>query len=403
MTPQAALVELLDRLAAQQGAAVHIGIDELNTWPAEAVAAMKAARVLVKARHTTHMVCPGCERQCSKQVDIFPAEESRPARALIICNEPEDLGLFPVELHTLERWQVTGEVLAAALNRMLGFAKPPQEDSTGKRWAVGVLKGKKHRRQVTLLAGDNLTLSLAGHSVQLMDVLTFKQNALTLDEGELVRLVDQPAVDSEGSRAPGMKGNASGSGQGTSAIQCEVFIAMKNLAANEVSITFVGDKAESGIGANNMLEISARGKTMRVALAALDLVDRRRGALNSQGVILLGMAQKRKLSRTEPNSAKVTRLRKVFSKHIGIKDDPFDPYRQGVGWVPLFMIADKRGAADERAKREAERRTDSYEQMNEHGDRFADNDKTDQDLDLENSENELGADWLKNNDPDAPA
>lgn len=64
MTPQAALAELLERLAAQQGAAVHIGNDELNTWPAEAVAAMKSARLLVKARPASSIVCPGCEENC---------------------------------------------------------------------------------------------------------------------------------------------------------------------------------------------------------------------------------------------------------------------------------------------------------------------------------------------------
>lgn|GEM_PF-4382995 len=208
----------------------------------------------------------------------------------------------------------------------------------------------------------------------------------------------QSAVDSEDSRTPRMKGKASG--LGTSAIQCEVFIAMKNLTPYEVSLTFVGDKAESGLGANNMLEISARGETRRVALATLDLVDRRRGALNSQGAILLGMAQKKKLRRTGPShSAKISRLRKVFSKCIGIKDDPFERHRPDVGWAPRFKIADKRGAADERAKREAERRTDSYEQMNERGDQFPSNNQTDQSVD---AKNDAADEWLKNNDPDAP-
>ncbi len=177
--------------------------------------------------------------------------------------------------------------------------------------------------------------------------------------------------------------------QGTSGKPCGVFIAMKGLTADEVSITFVRDKAESGLGANNMLEISARGETRRVALATLDLVDRRNGALNSQGAILLGMAQKKtKMMHTGRNAKKLTRLRRVFRIHLGINADPFDPYRKGVGWEPLFKIYDKRGAADERAKREAELRTYSY------------NDQIDPGLD---SESELGADWLKENDPDAPA
>jgi hypothetical protein len=172
----------------------------------------------------------------------------------------------------------------------------------------------------------------------------------------------------------------------------DVFRSMVKLTADEVSIAFVGDKTESGMGANNMLEISARGKTSRVALAALDLVDRRRGELNRQGVILLGMAQKNKLTRTDPIAANMTRLRKVFHEHLGISDDPFYHYQKSAGWEPRFKIDDKRGVADERALREAEHRTDSLEELTERGTQFRDT-----------SENDAAADWLKDNDPDVTA
>jgi hypothetical protein len=50
----------------------------------------------------------------------------------------------------------------------------------------------------------------------------------------------------------------------------KVFLAMKNLDASELTITFVGDKAEIGLSANKMPDIRARGETRRVALAALE-------------------------------------------------------------------------------------------------------------------------------------
>jgi len=197
MTPQAALTELLDRLAAQQGAAVHIGNDELNTWPAEAVAAMKAARVLVKARPASSIVCPGCERECAMPVDVFRAEDGRPARAFISCDKPEDMGLIPVELRTLERWQVTGEVLAGALNKLFGFTKPPQQDATGKRWALGILKGKEDKGAITLSIENGVLLILDGHNIPPVHVLTLDQRGLTADKDALLRMVDgdtqQPA------------------------------------------------------------------------------------------------------------------------------------------------------------------------------------------------------------------
>lgn len=163
-------------------------------------------------------------------------------------------------------------------------------------------------------------------------------------------------------RALAEEGGDINTDQGASGNPCDVFLTMQNLTADEVSIAFVGDKTESGVGANNMLEISARHVTKRVALAALDLINRSNGSLNIQGGILLGMAYGNKLTHSNTRAQGITRLRRVFMKHLGIKA-PFDPCRKGAGWEPRFKIYDKRGAADERAKREAERRTDSYEQM----------------------------------------
>ena len=175
----------------------------------------------------------------------------------------------------------------------------------------------------------------------------------------------------------------------------DVFRAMANLNAGELTFSFVGEKSESGLGANNMVEISARQETRRVALAAFDLVDRRRGSLNGQGAILLGMAGKKKLTYTGANAAKMKRLRDVFRAHLSIVGDPFEPYRKGSGWVPRFTVADKRGMADERAKREAESRTDSLEQINERGDRFASNGLTEHPFDADNDDADK---WLKNHD-----
>lgn len=163
------------------------------------------------------------------------------------------------------------------------------------------------------------------------------------------------------------EGSDIGVDQGASRRQCEVFRAMPKLTADEVSIAFVGDKTESGIGANNMLEISARRKTKRVALAEIELVDRRSGTLNRKCGILLGMAQGKRFKYSGPNAMEMSRLRAVLVKHLGINGNPFDPYRKSTGWEARFKIYDKRGALDERAKREAEIHTTSYGELGEHG------------------------------------
>jgi len=193
MTPQAALVELLDRLAAQQGAAVQVGSNELNTWPAEAVAALKSARLLVKARRASSIVCPGCERECAKPVEVFPSEDGRPSQLFIVCNEPEDLGHIPVELSMLEQWQFSGELVAGLLSGLLDLRRPSGGTTAG-RWEIGMFKGSKHASHLVLLADGDLKLSLAGHSIALADVLEVKGDRFAVDRRTLVRLVDQPVA-----------------------------------------------------------------------------------------------------------------------------------------------------------------------------------------------------------------
>lgn len=183
----------------------------------------------------------------------------------------------------------------------------------------------------------------------------------------------------QGDAAPAVKGN-------------DVFRLMPNLTAAELNITFVGGKPEpnSDIGANNFLEISARGETRRIALAALDLVNKQSGGLNRMGVMLLGFAKNFDPPDSGANAQTISRLRHLFQEHLGLKSDPFDP--KAAKWKPHFKIVDKRGAADERAKREAERNTISYELMNERGERAGD--IREQPYDDEGDDT---AKWLENN------
>lgn len=202
MTPQSALIELLGRASASQGAAVLINDEELSQWPGAAVAAMKSQRLLAKARPASCAICSGCERDCVMPVHVLPATGA-PA-AFIVCDKRSDINRVAVPVSKLEQWQTTGELIADALARLLGLSRsiPPAAD--GRQWPIGLLKGKKHNSPVTLLAGDSFTLSLAGHAVPLVDVLAIEKNALALDKAALICLVDKPegnAEDPEARRA----------------------------------------------------------------------------------------------------------------------------------------------------------------------------------------------------------
>ena len=98
----------------------------------------------------------------------------------------------------------------------------------------------------------------------------------------------------------------------------------------------------------------------KVSFTELDLLDKQSRGLNSQGRMLLDFAWGRNLHGTSANAKTVSRLRAMFRNHLGIKSDPFDP--KDAKWKPKFKVVDKRGAADERAKRDAvEHKTYSYE------------------------------------------
>ena len=146
-----------------------------------------------------------------------------------------------------------------------------------------------------------------------------------------------------------------------------IFSEMAGLTASEIALAFVGDKPESGLGANNMLEVSARGEKRRIPLASLDLVRKDNGNPNGECGVLLGLSQGRAVKKSSANTSKMKRLRLVFLNHFGIVRDPFEPYMESAGWRPLFTISDKRGAADARAKKEAEARMVSLEQLAEQG------------------------------------
>jgi hypothetical protein len=169
------------------------------------------------------------------------------------------------------------------------------------------------------------------------------------------------------------------------------FAGMDKLTFDELSIAFVGDKLEGGIGANGMLEITARRIGKRLAWADFDLINRNTGSLNKHGVMLLGLARVATIPSTTSNKT-VSRLREALRKNIGLSDDPFERRQSGIGWKPRFKVADMRGDADERARRFAEGSGKiSFEQIESF-------------LSVDNHDEEFGDDaadaWLNKHDPD---
>jgi hypothetical protein len=104
MTPQAALIELLARVGARNGAAVLVSAEELSEWPAAAVVAMKSQKLLARARPASSVVCPGCERECVMSVHTLAAGLHGPA-SFIVCDKRDDINRVPVSAKRLMQWR----------------------------------------------------------------------------------------------------------------------------------------------------------------------------------------------------------------------------------------------------------------------------------------------------------
>jgi hypothetical protein len=175
------LEHIFERLSRADSGQEIFGADEVADWPAGALGALVKSGLLGCAEPACVVECNGCERNCFMPVHVRPAEGNRPARAFITCDKPEDVGRVPVELGRLAQWRITGGMLAGAVARLLGFAKPPHEDSVGKHWTLGLLKGKQCEGEVKLSVEVGVALTVAGQNIALVHVLTLTRRGVKAD------------------------------------------------------------------------------------------------------------------------------------------------------------------------------------------------------------------------------
>ncbi|MEZ5519567.1 MAG: hypothetical protein R3F41_19150 [Gammaproteobacteria bacterium] len=191
--PEDAITELLNRVAALQGATALINADELAQWRGEAVTAMKTQQLITRARPSSSAVCPGCERECVMPVHVLTDKAREPA-AFIVCDKRDDINRVPVPVARLEQWQASGDSIADLLAGLLDLQRPSMGSSSVGRWEIGVFRGAKHASHLVLMAGEKLTLTLAGHSIALTDVLAMDGDTFKVDKRRLTRLVDDPVA-----------------------------------------------------------------------------------------------------------------------------------------------------------------------------------------------------------------
>jgi hypothetical protein len=192
------LEHIFERLSRAGSGEEIFGADEAAQWPESALEVLIKSGLLGRAEPAQIVECDGCERNCFMPVHVRPAEGNRPARAFISCDKPEDVGRVPVELGRLAQWRITSGMLADATARLLGFTNLPHEDSVGRCWTLGLLKGKECKGEVKLSVDGGVTLLVAGQNMPLVQTLTLERRELKVDKDAVLRLVEgatrQPAA-----------------------------------------------------------------------------------------------------------------------------------------------------------------------------------------------------------------
>ena len=189
MTPRAALIELLARVGAGQGAAVLVNEEELSQWPAAAVNAMKSQRLIAKARPAVSAICPGCERDCVMPVHTPPAGTGKPA-SFIVCDKRSDINRVAVPASRLVQWQCSAVAVCGFVAASLSLRRSEKAAVSAGLWHIGMVTGSKRSQMLCLQAEGFLNVVAGSGAVPLADFVGFDQGVYSIDGARLCHLVD---------------------------------------------------------------------------------------------------------------------------------------------------------------------------------------------------------------------
>ena len=177
MTPREALLDLVARVGARDGAAVRVSETDVRQWPAEAVSALRAHRLLVRARPARTVVCPGCEADCVMPVQTIPAGPRAAAR-FIVCDKRSDINRVALTTAHVDQWKCDAEALARFVVEQLGLRRSRHRvDASGTR-PLGLAAGDTRHQMLGLRTRGDVTLVVADTAVALADLIGFEHGRL---------------------------------------------------------------------------------------------------------------------------------------------------------------------------------------------------------------------------------
>ena len=189
MKPVDALIELLDRVGANQGVAILVNDDELRQWPPEAVKAMQSQRIVAKALPAASAICPGCEYECVMPVHTVPAA-ARSAVSFIVCDKRSDINRVPLSTGRLIQWQCNADLVCGFIAASLGLRRSDRQTANADLWEIGIATGNKRCQMLCLQADGGLTLVVGGNRLPLAELIAFCDGQYSLDDAMIRRMVD---------------------------------------------------------------------------------------------------------------------------------------------------------------------------------------------------------------------
>jgi len=189
MTPEDALIELLGRVGAGLGTVVLVNDDELSQWPGAAVAAMKAQKLIAKARPASSALCPGCEHECVMPVHTLPATRGLPA-SFIVCDKRSDSNRVPIPSERLNQWKCSADSVCGFVATSLGLRRNDRETVDDGLWEIGLATGDKRSQTLCLQANGELFVVVGSNRVPIAELIEFHDGRYSLTGTMIRQLVD---------------------------------------------------------------------------------------------------------------------------------------------------------------------------------------------------------------------
>jgi hypothetical protein len=189
LKPVDVLIELLDRVGANKGAAILVADGELRQWPSEAVKVIKSQKLVTRARPATSAICFGCEEQCVMPVHTPPTAAGSKA-SFIVCDKRSDVNRVPVSANRLTQWQSNAELVCGFIAASLGLRRTSRQTAHNDLWEIGIVSGQKRFQMLCLRANDGLTLIVGDNKVPLAELIKFCDGKYALDGDTIRRMAD---------------------------------------------------------------------------------------------------------------------------------------------------------------------------------------------------------------------